>query len=118
MDVFKVNQQSVEGGTTIVALDGEIDVHTAPRLREHLDTVLQGGSSRLVVDLENVRYIDSSGLSVLLETHRRAETAGGRMAIICTRSQILKLFSLTQLSEIFHVHASEGAAISDASSAR
>lgn len=103
--------RSHDAHTQIVALSGEIDVYTAPELRQRLGETMHDGPPHLVIDLAEVRYIDSSGLSVLLEIHKRAQAERRRASIICAQPQILKLFALTGLDKILHVHATEADAI-------
>ena len=81
---------------TIVTAAGEIDISTAHRLRERLFDLAASGSP-LVVDLEQVGFIDSAGLSVLVGTANRAAAHGGSLYAACARPKIRKLFRLTGL---------------------
>ena len=65
------------GGITIAELTGELDIASAPALRDQLLSLLRPGSSRLVVDLSRVSFCDASGLAVLFSTARRARLLGG-----------------------------------------
>ena len=88
-------------GWTVVAASGEIDVAAAPQLREELVSLIVDGAHQLVVDLEEVDFIDSTGLGVLVGAVRRARGAGGDVRLVCTNSRILKVFGVTGLDEVF-----------------
>lgn len=111
MEVFKINKRQVDANTLVVELNGEIDVYTAPDLRKNLSESVEAGPSNLIINLEEVHYIDSSGLSVLLEMHKRMRAKHGEMSIICTHSQILKLFNITGLVKILKLFRSEAEAL-------
>ena len=86
-------------------LRGEVDVYTAPRLKEGLVEMIEGGCANVVVDLEAVSFIDSSGLGVLVSALRRARERDGTVHIVCTRENILKIFRITGLDKVFPVFA-------------
>lgn len=93
-------------GWTVVAASGEIDVATAPELRDRLVQLITDGATRVVMDLENVDFIDSTGLGVLVGAARRARAADGDLRLVCTNSRILKIFGVTGLDEVFEIAAS------------
>ena len=97
-------------GWTVVAASGEIDVATAPALRDRLTELVDAGTTRLVVDLEDVDFIDSTGLGVLVGGVRRARSEGGDLRLVCTNTRILKVFEATGLQDVFTI----GATIDDA----
>jgi len=101
----------LDGTTCTMTLDGEVDVYTAPRLKEELVSIIEGGCGHVIVDLENVAFIDSSGLGVLVGALRRARERDGSVRIVCTRENILKIFRITGLDKVFPIFsdASEAA---------
>lgn len=94
-----------------IKLKGEIDVYTAPRLKEEIVALIASGCSNVIVDLQNVAFIDSSGLGVLVSALRRARERNGAVRIVCTRENILKIFRITGLDKVFPI-------FSDAAEAR
>jgi anti-sigma B factor antagonist len=90
-------------GWTVVAASGEIDVATAPALRDRLADLVEAGATRLVVDLEDVDFIDSTGLGVLVGGVRRARAEDGDLRLVCTNARILKVFQATGLDEVFTI---------------
>jgi len=100
-----------DGAVCTVTLEGEVDVYTAPQLKERLVALLDGGCVSVIIDLEKVAFIDSSGLGVLVSALRRAREKDGVVRIVCTRDSILKIFRITGLDKVFPI-------FSDASEAR
>lgn len=93
-------------GWTVVSASGEIDVATAPELRERLVDLITDGTAQVIMDLEHVDFIDSTGLGVLVGAVRRARAADGDVRLVCTNSRILKIFGVTGLDEVFTVAGS------------
>jgi anti-sigma B factor antagonist len=101
-----------EGIHTILEVVGELDVHTAPRLREQLANLIAEGNHHLVVDLQGVDFLDSTALGVLVGGLRRVHPHDGSLQLVCTQERILKIFHITGLIDVFSIHASVEAAIS------
>lgn len=91
------------GDVCSVVLDGEVDVYTAPKLKDALVTAIEGGCSNVIINLEQVGFIDSSGLGVLVSALRRARERGGAVRVVCTRDNILKIFRITGLDKVFPI---------------
>jgi anti-sigma B factor antagonist len=85
------------GGITIAELAGELDVASAPALREQLLGLLRPGSSRLVVDLSKVSVCDASGLAVLVSAGRRARLLGGFLRLTAVSPQAGQVLDSTGL---------------------
>ncbi|MCU1356467.1 MAG: anti-sigma factor antagonist [Acidimicrobiales bacterium] len=96
----------------MLEVGGEIDVATAPRLREQLIALVNDQRYQIVVDLEAVDFIDSTGLGVLIGALKRVRTHDGDLALVCTEPRILKVFEITGLLSVFAVHPSVDAAVS------
>jgi len=86
-----------------LTVNGEVDVYTAPRLKEHLVKCIQGGSTEILLDLNGVSFIDSSGLGVLVGALRRARENSGTIRLVCTRENVLKVFRITGLDKVFPI---------------
>src|SRR6266568_1814598 len=85
------------GGITIAELTGELDIASAPALREQLLSLLRPGSSRLVIDLSRVSFCDASGLAVLVNTARRARLLGGFLRLAAVSPQVGQVLNITGL---------------------
>ena len=94
-----------EGDVEIIEVGGEIDVYTAPRLREAIVTAVEAGHTRLVIDVRKVDFLDSTGLGVLVGALKRVRGDGGSLDIVCTQERILKIFEITGLDKVFGLHA-------------
>ena len=104
LDVTKQN------GAAVLRVSGEVDVATAPRLREQVVSLVGDGERRIVVDLEVVDFIDSTGLGVLVGALKRVRTHGGELVIVCTQPRLLKVFEITGLVRVFELHDTVNAA--------
>jgi len=103
-----------EGDRTVVAVGGEIDVYTAPKLREHLIDLVSGGAHHIIVDMERVDFLDSTGLGVLVGALKRVRSEDGSLDLVCTQDRILKIFRITGLTKVFPIHASVDEALAAA----
>lgn len=93
------------GAQTVVEVDGEIDVSSADALRDELSTLLDRDRTDLVIDLRAVRFMDSTGLGVLVGTLKKVRLAGGRLQLVIDSERLLKVFRITALLQVFTVHA-------------
>jgi anti-sigma B factor antagonist len=91
-------------GIEIVDVEGEIDVYTAPRLRELLIELVNSRFYQLVVNMEKVEFLDSTGLGVLVGGLKRVRAHDGSLDLVCTQERILKIFRITGLTKVFGIH--------------
>jgi anti-sigma B factor antagonist len=108
---FRIQERDAERAT-IIDVEGEIHVSTAPEFSGMLNAVVDGGRTSLVLDLTSVTFIDSTGLSVLLTALRKVTHAGGRMALVCSNPTVLRLFEITRLDTTFEIEPELGSALS------
>lgn len=100
-----MSQQKIEidvrsqGEYQVLRPEGDLDVYTVGSLRDAIGTMIDDGTPHVVVDLDGVPFMDSSGLGALMGGVRRLREAGGDLAIACTREQHLKLFTITGFGE-------------------
>ncbi len=97
---------------SVLAVQGEVDVATAPKLREKLIDLVNGGSSYIVIDLSGVEFLDSTGLGVLVGGLKRVRTLDGELTLVCDEPRILKVFEITGLTKVFTMHATVDEAVS------
>ena len=100
-----------EGDKTVVSVAGEIDVYTAPKLREQIVQLVEDGRYHLVVDMEQVEFLDSTGLGVLVGGLKRVRAHDGSLHLVCTQERILKIFRITGLTKVFPIHATVADAV-------
>ncbi len=96
MDV-KTSQQD---GVTIIQVNGEINISTSPALKKIFE---KEPSKKIVVDLEKVSYIDSSGLATLVEVLKRARSQGGALGLAGMSDKVKSLFEITKLDKLFSI---------------
>jgi anti-sigma B factor antagonist len=102
---------SNKDGIEIVDVEGEIDVYTAPRLRELLIELVNKKNYQLVVNMEKVEFLDSTGLGVLVGGLKRVRAHDGSLDLVCTQERILKIFRITVPTKVFGIHESVDQAI-------
>jgi anti-sigma B factor antagonist len=98
-------------GWAVLSVQGEVDVYTAPRFRERLIELVSQGQHKIVVDLEQVDFLDSTGLGVLVGGLKRVRSHDGELVLVCTKSRILKVFEITGLTKVFAIHDTVDAAV-------
>ena len=108
---FELIEQDVDARTHVITVSGEIHVSTAPEFSRRLDAAIARGKTGLVLDLSPTEFIDSTGLSVLLNALRRVTRQRGRMALVCTNPTVLRLFEITRLDSTFDIHDTRDEAI-------
>jgi anti-sigma B factor antagonist len=102
------------GERMVVAVGGEIDVYTAPKLRDRLVELINSGHYHLVINLEGVDFLDSTGLGVLVGALKRVRSHQGSLRLVCTQERLLKIFRITGLAKVFPIYASVEEACTDA----
>ena len=91
---------------TVITVAGEVDMYTAAELRAVLVDADADGRYRLVLDLAQVRFCDSTGLGVLVAGLRRARTGGGSLRLVAPTDNVLKVLRITGLDRLFPIHDS------------
>jgi anti-sigma B factor antagonist len=97
-------ENSIAGERMVVAVGGEIDVYTAPKLRERLVELINSGHYHLVINLEGVDFLDSTGLGVLVGALKRVRSHQGSLRLVCTQERLLKIFRITGLAKVFPIY--------------
>ncbi|NLG64527.1 MAG: STAS domain-containing protein [Actinobacteria bacterium] len=108
---FRVELAKPTPDVAIVALEGEVDIYSAPQFKEALLGGIDGGATNIVVDLARVTFIDSTALGVLVSGAKRVRPKNGRLDIVCTDENITRIFEITGLDRIFGIHASREQAL-------
>jgi anti-sigma B factor antagonist len=101
------------GDCAVLRIAGEIDVYTAPDLRQQVIDLVDNGTRHIVADLRGVNFLDSSGLGVLVGSLKRLRLRQGSLALVTSGGRILQLFQITGLTRAFALHACVLDAISD-----
>ena len=107
---FRVDVET-SNGPAVVVVAGELDLYTAPELRERLARVDEGGAERVVLDLSQVTLVDSMALGVLLGAKKRLATHAGSLDLVVSKPDIRRIFEITMLDRVFTLYASRDEAL-------
>ncbi len=107
MDI-EVSQQT---GVTLVVPRGDIDLSTADQVKRTLTQLIDGGQTKLVLDLADVSYIDSSGLGALVATMKQARAAGGNLRLCGLQDDVRSILEMTRLIKVIAVHSDRQEAV-------
>ena len=108
--VVRVEEQ---GGWAVARVSGDIDLTSAPRLRERIVQVVVGGQPRVVLDLQGVDFVDSTGLGVIVGVLKRTRSQGGDLRLVSTRSGLQKILALTGLDQALPLAATVEEALTE-----
>lgn len=95
--------------TSVIAVEGDLDLSTAPRLKWTLLDALDAGATQIVLDLSEASFMDSTALGVLLGASRRRGLR--RLAIVCTRAELLRIFEFSGAEEALPIFSAREQAI-------
>jgi anti-sigma B factor antagonist len=99
---FRIEERA-GASAPVIAVSGEIDVATAPQLRECLHRVIAQGETTVVLDLLEVTFLDSTALGVLVGALKRCRELGGELHIVVVDPRIMKIFEITGLTNVFTI---------------
>ena len=99
---FGIIQSDADDATSVVSVEGELDLSTAPRLKWMLVDALAAGRKALLIDLSGTTFMDSTALGVLVAVNRTLEE-GSRLVIVCARPNVLKIFELSGMEGVFTI---------------
>ena len=108
---FSAWDEQVDDSTHLVAVRGEIDLFTAPELKSALSEAVESGHTRIVVDLTDTTFLDSTALGVLIGAVKRLRSRDGRLTIVNVDDNIAKTFEITGLDQIFPISATRAEAV-------
>jgi anti-sigma B factor antagonist len=103
--------EQLRDGVYVVSPAGELDLYTCPEFKEELLRVISGGARHVVVDLSLTTFVDSTALGVLLRGVERLKATDGRLSVVCPDENILRVFQITGLHEVFEIHGSRADAL-------
>jgi anti-sigma B factor antagonist len=100
---FDLTEKPLDDHSVIITVAGEIHATTAPEFSERLNEAIADGKTGVILDLTGVEFIDSTGLSVLLNGLRRVTRVRGSMVLACANPTVLRLFEITKLDSTFDI---------------
>jgi anti-sigma B factor antagonist len=100
---FDLTEEPLDDNSVVIRIAGEIHATTAPEFSERLNAAIADGKTGVILDLTGVEFIDSTGLSVLLNGLRRVTRVRGSMVLACANPTVLRLFEITKLDSTFDI---------------
>ena len=100
MREFRLDTTGPDGDCAVLQVTGEVDVYTAPALREGIRELAARGAVHLIADLTQVDFLDSTGLGALVGGLKRLREAGGSLALVISAPRILRIFQVTGLTKV------------------
>lgn len=94
-----------------IFLNGDLDFNTSPLLRKELSKLTESVIKKLMIDLEKVNYIDSSGLATFIELFQKIKKSGGKLVLFSLKPSVRSVFEIAKLDSIFHLAESHQAAV-------
>lgn len=111
MPPFHLESVTANNDCAVVQITGEVDVYTAPQLRERVVDLIGSGFIHLIADLRDVEFLDSTGIGALVGSLRRVRTHDGSLMLVTTSARILDIFKITGLNNAFAIYPSIAEAV-------
>ncbi len=108
---MELSSRKLDGDTAVLRIGGEVDLYTAPQVKEEILALIEAGVRRLVVDLSDTEYLDSTALGALVGALKRLREREGDLRLVNPRPRIQKLLEVTRLSKVFEVRSSVAQAL-------
>lgn len=101
---MRIISNNLENGELLVKIEGEVDVYTSIDLKKEMTKLVESDQKRIIIDLESVNYMDSSGLGVLVALLKELKKVGGELKLISLPVSVKKIFDLTRLTKFFNIY--------------
>jgi anti-sigma B factor antagonist len=101
---MNITLDNKDGSTVVKFHEERLDAHNSKELKDYLLELLDNGAKKLILDLSEVRFVDSSGLGALLSGHKNAGLRDGRFALVGVQARVQSMFELTRLTRVFDIY--------------
>jgi anti-sigma B factor antagonist len=98
-------------GVRICTVEGDIDINTSPQVKKSFDKVLKDKSGKVLINLQKVEYVDSSGLATIVEIFKNLKVYGGKLKLSNLSNKVRSLFEITKLEKLFDISDSQDEAL-------
>jgi anti-anti-sigma factor len=103
--------QSLDESIELLAVSGELDMSNSTELRRRVERAVREGRNRVVIDLDELTHMDSSGLAALIDAHQLTDARGGRLALVITSESVRRTVEVRGLDRLFATADSRDGAI-------
>ena len=107
---MEINIREV-GDVCILDIEGRLDINVSNKIRENLDSVISNGKKKIVFNLREVDFINSSGLGILVSSLKKIKENGGVLKILNLQNYVKELFEISQLIKVFEIYDDESTAV-------
>ena len=108
---FEIQTEQIGDRTYVISLAGEVDLYTAPELKQEVLRIAGEGAKQVIVDLTSTTFIDSTTLGVLVGGVKRLRPTGGQLSLVSGDRNITKIFEITGLDRVFPIYATRAEAL-------
>jgi anti-sigma B factor antagonist len=98
-------------GILVFSMSGDIDINTSPDVKRSFDKAVKEKRDKVVINLKDVSYVDSSGLATLVEILKNLRAYGGKLKLAALSDKVRGLFEITKLDKLFDISADENSAV-------
>lgn len=102
---MNLTQQQINGFNVLKINEERIDAHNSGDLKQYLVDMIEQGEINIIVQMEGVKFVDSSGLGALLAGYKHAAANSGKLSLANMQKQVLSMFELTRLNRVFEIYA-------------
>ncbi len=106
MGFLEVSEE-VEDGVRVLRVAGDVDFDVAPELKQRIVGRVEAGDRRLIIDLSEVGFIDSTAIGVLVAALKRLRDAGGSLMVVCDNEDVRSIFATVGLESVIPLHRSD-----------
>ena len=110
---FEISTEQLSDEAYVISLAGEVDLYTAPELKQQLLDAIARGGREIVVDFTRTTFIDSTTLGVLVGGVKRLRTSDGELSLVCSDRNITKIFEITGLDRVFTIYPTRDEALAN-----
>ena len=106
-----LSDEAIDADTQVVRAHGELDLYVAPEFKRRLANTIEAGKTRIVVDLTDAAFMDSTALGDLIGALKRLRVRGGALAVASEQPTILRILELTGMDQVLDLYATAGEAL-------
>lgn len=103
---FRVDVDGASASGPVVAVAGDVDLHSGPELRDRLTSLAEDGARQVTIDLTKATFLDSMALGVILGAKKQLDRDGGELILVVPSPELRRIFEITMLDRVLEIHAS------------